>query len=187
MKKIVLLITLLAVSGCIPSFQLKGKGEARMWDSYSVAVTEDVNELKTGTSILWTQDGPILEAIEFWKPLADGDSLPLNYTPSNADKAPAYRADMTPEEVVEMIRGSFALTALTPTKVDHLRPADFGTKQGYRVDLALSSASGDDFLSEVLFASDGKKLYALYFNGRATHYFEARKPVFDQIVSSIQF
>lgn len=187
MKKILALMALCTIVGCAPSFTLKEAGKAKIWNSYTVAVVEDVNELKTDNSILWTKDGPILETIEFWKPLSPGDQLPLNFRPGSEEKVPEFREDMTPEEVVEFIRSSFSSTPLIPTNIDGLRPMDFGTKTGYLVDLELSSQKGDDFKSQILFTNSDGKLYALYLNGRATHYFEARKPVFDEIVSSIQF
>ena len=187
MKKIFTLMAILMIASCMPSFQLKKMGNTKIWDSYTVAVEEDINELKTEKSILWTQNGPILEMIEFWKPLSSGDTLPINFSPKNGKKAPTYRADMTPEEIAELIRASFSLSPLVLTSMGDLKPQKFGSKPGYRVNLNLSSQKGDDFRSEILFSSIENRLYAIYLSGRSTHYFQARKPVFDRIIASIQF
>lgn len=188
MKFIQMLAIALLLSACIPSFKLLKTGDAKMWDSYTVSTPEDINELRSDKAVLWTQDGNILESIEFWKPVVSGDKLPVAFFPvSNKDKAGSFRADMTPEEIVEVISDSLSLTQFSLSNISNLRPAQFGTKSGYLTDVRLALTDGSNFRGHVLFTVFDDKLWIIYYMTRRTHYYDARKPVFDSVIRSIQF
>jgi|TARA_R110002072_G_scaffold93707_2_gene207638 hypothetical protein len=186
MRVFIILLFSLVVASCVPTFQLKKTDQATtMWNSYSVTTSENINELKSENSVFWTQDGPILERIEFWEPVSDGETLPLAYMSGNEAQADRFRADMTPEEVVELLRNGFSLMPLTPTFFGNLQPMPFGDKPGYLMDVDLSAKDGSDFKGNILFTTHQDRLMVIYFTARETHYYETRRPYFDAVVQSI--
>ncbi|MFT6557383.1 hypothetical protein [Sneathiella sp.] len=187
MKKICAVFLLLVTTACVPAFTLKTPGEAKPWKTYSVSLQEETNELVTDKTIAWTKYGLALDVIEFWRPVKEGESVPVLYSPANADKAPTFRADMTPEEILELIHGSLRLTELVPGRFTNLRPQGFGTKQGYLADFQLSNNQGDNFSGLILFTSATGKLEAVTLIARSLHYFETRKKTFDAISASLQY
>tara|TARA_R110000772_G_scaffold220969_2_gene331382 strand:- start:25 stop:600 length:576 start_codon:yes stop_codon:yes gene_type:complete len=186
MRLLIILLSTFLIASCAPMFQLKQTGQSSMWNSYSVATSENINELKNDKSVMWTQDGPILERVEFWVPVSDGEKLPLIFSSGNETRAGTFRSDMTPEEVVELVRNGFFLTTLTPTFIGNLQPASFGEAQGYLIDVNLSAKDGSDFQGNLLFATVDGKLMTVLFIAQETHYYETRRPYFDKVVNSIK-
>jgi len=186
MKKILVLAVALLMTGCQTTKLLK-VGDSKMWDSYTVATSEDINVMKMGSYVTWTQYGRILVLVQFWRPVEDGRSLPFIYPFGKDEKAPKFKSSMSPDEVVEIYRSGITLTGKVVTKVSELAPVNFGTKQGYRFDLNSSSPKGVDFRSQIVFTLEGGKLYMVDFTANATHYFELRSPFFETAVASIQF
>lgn len=187
MKKILVLALVLLTTGCLQSAKLLKVGDSKMWDSYTVATSEDINETKSGNLVSWTQYGPILELVQFWKPVEDGKKLPFTFTSASEGKAPVFKSAMSPDEVVEIYRSSIVLVGHAVTKVTPLEPVNYGSKQGYRFDLHSSDANGVDYRSRSVFTLDSGKLYLITLTANATHYFEKRTPFFDSAVASIQF
>ena len=187
MKKILVFALVLLITGCLQSAKLLKVGDSKMWDSYTVTTTEDINETKSNYSVAWTQYGPILELVNFWKPVTDGKTLPFIFPGDNQEKAPKFKTGMLPDEVVEIYRSSITLTGNVVTKVTSLEPVNYGSKQGYRFDLNSSNSKGVDFRSRTVFTLDDGKLYLVTLTANATHYFELRTHFFDNAVASIQF
>jgi len=187
MRKFVALAIMLALAGCAQSFQLQKAGRSSMWKSYSVATSEDINELVSEQAVAWSQYGPILEIVNFWKPVKEGAVLPFTYRAGNAAKAPKYRSGMSPEEIIEIYRTSVGLTGRVITATSRLQPIQIGAQQGYQFDMESSSPDGMDFKSRILFAVVVDELYLIDLTANATHYFTSRLPAFDMMVSTIEF
>jgi hypothetical protein len=187
MRLLIILACAIIVSAC-NTYQVPKAGSAKLWSSYQVTVPENINQLKQDHVVLWTQDGPLLDNIEFLKPISDGSKLKLNFQPANnSEKAGEFRADMTPEEIIEFLDDSLSLTSLPSHELTNLRPANFGSKTAYMVDWASSTPEGANYQGNILFTVDDNKLWLVLFKAFKTHYFENRKPVFDSVVKSIQF
>ncbi len=170
------------------TYEVPKAGSTKLWSAYQVSVPENINQLKDTNVVLWTQDGPLLDSIEFFAPIADGKKLPIVYKPANnKEKAGRFRADMTPEEVVEFLGDSLSLSGLPSNKFTGLRPATFGSKAAYIVDLSSSNAEGANYDGHVLFVVEDAKLWIVFFRAFKTHYYSSRKPVFDEVIKSIQF
>jgi hypothetical protein len=187
MKKIAGLVLLMLVAGCVPSFQLLKSGDTKMWKSYSVAVSEDINELKSEEMVVWTQYGPILEAIRFRKPVDNNGVISFPYSPGQQDNAAKFRSNMSAEEIVELYRSGLTITGLIVTETSDLTPVKFGTKQGYQFDINVSTSDGADYKARVLFTVDNDKLYIIDLTAQALHYFDYRAPFFQQTTASLQF
>lgn len=187
MKKLFALMSVVLVTGCIQSYQLLKSGDTKMWNSYTVATSENINELKTNNFVSWSQYGPLLEQIRFFKPIADGDKIPFTYKNENAAKVPSFRTGMTPEEVVEIYRSSVTLGGSILTAVSDLEPVTVGNAQGYAFEAKLSSPKGKDFKGKVIFSERAGKLYLIELGAHATHYYDSRLGFFDGVITSIKF
>jgi len=187
MKKLFVLALLFIVAGCINTAQLKKAGNVKPWNSYSVALSEDINEYRQSETIIWTRYSVGLERVDFMKPVKDGGKIPFAIAPQKSEPAPKYRKDMTPEEIAEFVRDSIAYANSIPQEWTDLRPASFGTKQGYAFNMEFSNAEGDDYKAEFLFTTEMGHLDMIVFHGRRLHYYDHRKPFFDGIVSSLQY
>ncbi|WP_169569902.1 hypothetical protein [Sneathiella limimaris] len=187
MRKLLVLFSLLLVTACIPSYKLLKTGNRVMWDSYTVATAENINEMQSEKAISWTQYGPILENIQFIKPLKEGDKIPGDYKDDVASKVPAYRTGMTPEEVVELYRSSVSLNGKVVTEISELTPRDIGGLAGYSFEAFVSTPKGKDLRVKIYFVEKDSKLYLIEFGARAVHYYQARLQTAEQVVNSLTF
>ncbi|WP_025899278.1 hypothetical protein [Sneathiella glossodoripedis] len=187
MKKILILVSLMIIAGCVPSYELLKSGDTKMWNAYTVSTPENINEMKLDGLVSWTKYGPLLEQIRFLKPIGEGDKIPFIYSSENESKVPTYRSGMTPEEVVELYRSSNTLGGTIVTAISELEPVNLGGGQGYTFVASLSSPKGKDYKSKVYFTEHEQKLYMIEFGAHATHYFEHRQDFVQDVVTSIKF
>lgn len=187
MKKLVVLISALVLSACVGNYELLKTGDKKMWGSYTVASSEDINELKTDELISWTQYGPLLEQIRFFKPVADGKLLPYTMTDDQKKKSPKYRSGMTPEEFVEVYRSTNMVAGTVITNISELQIMNAGGVDGYSFEVNASSRQGKDYKALVYFTEQNGKLYMIEYGAHATHYYSARKPFAKDVLASLKF
>ncbi len=185
MKKLLLLGVVLFLAGCVTSYDLKKTGDAKLWSAYSVSNQETLNETKSEKVIVWTKYGPILEAIQFWKPVEDGQLLPLNSS-VESDKRQRYQSDMTISEIVEIYREDLTGTGKIVISMTEPETVSFGGKEAYRVQSILSDKNGYDFKNELILSVIDDKLYMIELTSAAVHYFDERKKTFDKVIQSIK-
>ena len=172
----------LALAGCA-AWTLVGTERQRVADSYTVAPQVQWSRFKQGNAELWTVDGPALQALRFFEPIDDGDSL---FSRAGDDKLPSYRAAMSETEIQEFIVHSFERAGAAQVETMGLRPWRAGALSGFRFEMSFLSNNGLEMLGTVAGAVHGQKLLLITYTGTRVHYFPRWQEVVDRVLASIQ-
>jgi hypothetical protein len=137
-----------------------------------------VNVPGRGRSVLWTQDGITVDALEWWVGIADGQ----NIVDQPSDKRPlTFRSTMQPHEVVALFEGVYGRDGSSFT-VDKLTPVEFLGGSGYRIDYTVLRKIDDVRVSGMAwFAVRGGQLHALTFTAPRLGFFPRHQPKVEQV------
>lgn len=189
----VVLAVLVGAAGCAP-YSLVEPSRTRIGESYSVEPQIRWTSLRDqGRTELWTVDGPALEHLRFVKDVADGQTLlgRAITTPGPGgretpeDRQPRFRATMTPSEIIELVVDTWTLIGATQIEATGLRPAKFGSIDGFRFDLAFVWADGVDARAIVAGAVVRQRLQLIVYSGTRLHYFDKHRPAVDRLIDSV--
>ena len=140
---------------------------------------------------VWTANGLPLDSITFVAGVPSGEPIFKRSAAVNSenDPFPAFNAEMTPSEIVELVEATLAKAAQTSLfETANLQPMRFGGVDGFRFDISYvrrnDEVDRDGFVAGTV--RDGK-LYLIIFSG--TRLFHARQltPQAEEIVRSVQF
>lgn len=187
----VLLAVLLSISGCAP-YALIEPTRTRIGESYSIDPQIKWTSLREGgRTELWTVDGPALESLRFVKDVGDGQSLlgravVVDERQVSEDKQPRFRAAMTPSEVVELVADTWSLFGAAKIRATGLRPAKFGTADGFRFELAFVWDDGVEAEATAIGAVIKQRLQLIVYSGTRLYYFGKYRLTVDRLVESIR-
>ena len=147
--------------------------------------------------IVWTVDGPLLEAIQFFKPIKDGYPLFSFYEDFNDyKKLPVFKKDMTAIEVQEFVADSMTMAGggrqsmsnMMGFDIDgkNLRPFRFGSYPGFRFDITYLSPVGLLYEGFVVGAVVDEELYLIGYTGTMEYYYPKHKDDAERLVLSIE-
>jgi len=187
---VVLLALLLSASGCAP-YAVIEPARTRIGDSYSVDPQIRWTSLREGgRTELWTVDGPALQSLRFMKDVGDGQSLLGRSVSSEErevpeDKQPRFRATMTPTEIVELVADTWSLFGASKIRATGLRPAKFGTVDGFRFELAFVWGDGAEAEATAAGAVIKQRLQLIMYSGTRLYYFDKYRVTVDRLLESI--
>lgn len=181
--RLLLLSCVLAFAGCANVAKIS-TGEVIVENRITMkldAAWNQVNLPGRGKSVLWTQDGITIDALEWWVGVADGQNL----ADLPSDKRPlTFRSAMQPHEVVALFEGLYGRDGSTFT-LDKLTPADFLGGSGYRVDYTVLRKFDDVRVSGMAwFAVRNGQLHALTFTAPRLGFFPRHQPIVEQVARS---
>jgi hypothetical protein len=179
---LIALAALIGLTAC-SVYSSAGLERRKIADFYTVAPQIEWSRYKDGKFEIWTVDGPDLDAVHFTEALADGDVL---YLVQGREDVPRFRHNMSESEVMEFVVDSYAAAGAQKVAALNLTPAPFGSRPGFRFDLAFQNTSGLDKLGSVIGTMKDGKLYLILFTGAAQHYFPKYKPTADALFASIR-
>lgn len=141
------------------------------------------NQINFGNrkSVLWTQDGVPLDALEFWVGVKDGDTL----AEVSKDKRPlVFKPAMAPHELVALFEGLYGRDGST-FKLLRLAPADFLGGKGLRFDYEVVRKADDVTVQGVAWAVvQGNELFAMTFTAPRLGFFARHLPKVEQAAAS---
>lgn len=176
------------VTGC-GTYDLIEPHRTAIGDLYTVEPQIRWSTVRRGIIELWTVDGPSLQALRFVKGLKDGE--PLFYTRSLngriSSEQSRFSLKMTPSEIADFVADSMAALGAEKTEIKNLRPASFGSAQGFRFELTFLSAEGLDEQAMAIGAVIKEKLYLLLYSGIEVYYYPKHKGDVEKMIQSIQF
>jgi hypothetical protein len=190
MKNVLLAaLAALTLCGCMPSYRLVKPGAVPVGNQ-AMTVTPGVawNRIPRGSRHLeweeaWTQNGPLLDSIEFVSGMPDGKSLVKQRRKADAQVA-KFRADMSPTDLVSMIETVYRVGGITVFAVDSVDPVPFLGGTGLRMNFHFAPGDGMGRRgTAVLRVVDGK-LYLIKLEGVTSHYYAASQPEFERLVAS---
>ena len=132
----------------------------------------------------WTENGAGLDSIGFIGGLPDGEAIVKQRRKADR-KVPAFRATMSPQDLVAMIETAYRIragAALFETR--GVTPARFLGAPGLQFDFAYVGADEVKRRGRAVLAVVDGRFYCVSLDGAALHYFDAALPDFTAIVAS---
>src|SRR5262249_30254337 len=130
-------LALLVTAGCAP-FGLVESRRTAVGPALTVEPQRQWTTIRSGQAGLWRVDGVPLGGIRFATPLADGQPL----FPERGPKQPAFRATMTPSEIMELVGDGWAAAGAQQVQVGNLRPRKLGGVDGFGFDMTYLHRNG---------------------------------------------
>lgn len=182
MRRLVLVFTLSVVLAACTTYSLVEVERRTIAETYTIDPQVTWSTRKQGHTEVWTIDGPTLEGIWFFKNVGDEDTM---FEVPDKDKAPHFKKDMTPSEIMEFVVDSMAGPKTADVKSVNLRPMAFGSAKGFRFEMTFYE---DGLLMDAIVAGAiiQDKLQLILYYGAREHYFSQHKGSAEGILSSIK-
>lgn len=184
----VLLLASALTAGCAVVTLVEPK-RTTVGDAYSVEPQIRWTSLPARTGMeLWTVDGSGLQSITFVKGVADSQPVVRGLIQGGApeDKRPKFRKGMTPSEIMELLVDSYALFGNQKIETANLRPAKFGTADGFRFEMTFVLRSGLEMQALAAGVVVKDRLHALIYSGTRAHYFPKYRDTVERVLASVQ-
>lgn len=132
----------------------------------------------------WTVAGASLHQLRLYGDLASGDTL---FPEAPAKRMPAYDGRGRAHEVAELLRASLSRMGAVEVQTSNLRPAPFGERDGFRLDLSFAAGSGLRYRGLAAGTGDdeGRLQLILYFGARE-HHFPAYEETVERLIGSVR-
>lgn len=187
---IVLLVASLTLTGCVTGYQLVSpapvsvsKGTMKVKPSIAWN-RQSSNAYTIPQEENWTQNGPLLDGVTFVGALENGKAI-ARQRPKDDRKVPAFRSDMTPQDLVSMIESMYRIKAgATVFETTGVKPVTFLGVPGVQFDYNYVAADEVKRRGRSVFAVIDGKLYLMSLDGAAVHYFDAALPEFESMAGS---
>lgn len=182
MKRLLLLVILLATSACV-SPTLKPGATVRVGP---IAVTSPIAWSQFGTQDQrdLTIDGFSLNRLLISVKLRPGQHVFRQSTAGQKrNEGVRYRADMNANEIQDLIVDGLTEAGFVDVRAEGLRPARLAGRAGLRFELAMASPSGLRYRGMVL-AEGGTELEMLLFFAPEEYYFERDREAVEAIFRS---
>jgi len=121
---------------------------------------------------VWTQNGISLDRLVLIPGIAAGDGI---YRPDDITDYPAFRADMTDTELVELVARTIEMAQganRTEVTTGNLRPQQFAGTPGILFDLQATVHDGPAYLGTAGAFVTERRLFLVYFLGASPWYNE---------------
>lgn len=181
MLRLLLLVAALAIGGCT-SYTL-AKAERQAVGRYSVQPQIAWNKVRENNVEVWTLDGPVLQAVRFYDPLKPGDTLIR--TAKDQERMPKWRAEMTPDDVMEFVAQSLVVAGASAVETANLAPAQLGSAPGLRFDLQFATTDGVTMKGFVVAAPINDELALVIYTGHEEHYYARYRPAAEALIASL--
>ncbi len=153
-----------------------------------VKVTSEISwakeESPSISGTVWTADGGELDALIFVTGVSEGKPL-IKFDGARLKELRVYKADMIPDDVMELLTSNFGHIGYDQIKTANLKPAPFGATQGFRFDLDFLTKEGLAMKGEALAAQRGKTLDLILYMAPGEYYYDHYAPTVEKVFSSV--
>jgi len=153
-----------------------------------VKVTTDIAWAKQDwpsvSGTVWTNDGIELDALMFFTGIPEGKPL-IRPDAARTKELRIYKADMIPDDVMELLTSNFGHIGYQQIKTANLHPVPFGAAQGFRFDMDFVTKDGLQMKGEALAAQRGKALDLILFMAPAEYYYGRYAPNVEKVFTSV--
>ncbi len=165
------------------TYNLIEPGQVAICDLYSVKPGIEWSEVKKGDIRLWTVNGAELESIRFINDIREGVAI-IDITEEKHETP--FRPSMSETELVDAVVDAFSLSGAQQVEAKNLRPAPFGSLQGFRFELAFLNEDGLEKNGVVIGTIAADSLYLIIYTGARLHYFPKYAGEFETMIASIE-
>lgn len=132
----------------------------------------------------WTLNGPVLDGLSFIGGLPS--NRPIVYQRRRDDRrVPDFRADMTPQEIADMIESFFLIRGgSVEFNTTGLKPRTFLGQPGFQFDYNHLGGNEVERSGRAVGAIVNNRLYLILFDAARLHYFPTGVQEFERIVES---
>jgi hypothetical protein len=134
---------------------------------------------------LWTEDGAALDSLMFFTGIAPGKPL-IDANGVDDKELKVYQAGMLPDDVMELLSTNFSKLGYQQTHAANLRPAPFGSAEGFRFDMTFTTSDGLEMKGAALFTQRGGKLDLILFIAPTEYYYDHFSPTVEKVFGSVQ-
>ena len=187
---LLLSLTCLGLSGCIPTYSLVRADKSVPVASGTMKVKPaiDWNKAPPGASSMlkaevWTQNGPVLDAIVFLGGVKDGTAI-VQQQKKEERKVPVFQSSMTPQDLVAMVESYYRIRAgATIFETENLKPTTFLGSKGLDFSYRYIGSDNVKRRGRTVLAVIDQRLYLMTLDG-AVYYFGAAQPQFEALLAS---
>lgn len=148
-----------------------------------IAWAEQASPTVSGT--VWTADGVELDALMFFTGVQQGKPL-VKPDAVRTKELRVYKTDMIPDDVMELLSSNFGHIGYQQVKTANLKPAPFGSAQGFRFDLDFLTQDGLEMKGEALAAQRDKTLDLILFMAPTEYYYDRYTPTVEKVFASVK-
>lgn len=134
---------------------------------------------------LWTADGVALDAMMFFTGIESGKPL-IQVNGQDKTDVRKYKVGMVPDDVMELAASNLGKMSYHQIATSNLRPAPFGSVDGFRFDLTGSTQDGLKVKGMALGAQRNNKLDLLLFVAPDEYYFGRYADTVDKLFASVK-
>ena len=132
----------------------------------------------------WTADGTVLDNLMFFTGITPGQPL-VSVVGVDKKEVLKYRAGMVPDDVMELLASNIEKLGYRQIATSNLRPAPFGSADGFRFDLACTTTEGLKVKGKSIAAQRGGKLDLVLFLAPDEYYFGHYSDKIESLFASI--
>jgi hypothetical protein len=173
------MIPLLMLGGCAAPYTLVNPGPVAV-EGVTVQAGSGWNNAPAHqrayarkNSVAWTKDGLLLDRLVIIPGVPDGE--PLLVAARQSQAMPAFRADMLPNELEELVESTivkFFGEGQAVVNTSNLRPHRFGENRGVMFDLSATVTDSPEYRGVVGAFVVNDSLNVLYYLGAVPYYYE---------------
>ena len=137
---------------------------------------------------LWTIDGPLLNSLYLIPNVRERDFVFLGQrqTKRRPDGA-FYHRGMRPDELRDLIADGLRATGAVNVTTSNLRPATFGSREGFRFEMTLDSESGLKYRAMAAAFEHEKGLALALFYAPAEYYYPRDEAKVSAMLDSLRW
>lgn len=189
MRKIHLLLpaaALILLSGCNPYTLIEADKPASVGTLSVMPQIAWADARSPGLDgTMWTADGPNLDALMFFPGIKPGKPLVKGYG-VDRDKLQVFKADMVPDDVMELLASNLATLDYQQIQTANLRPAAFGAADGFRFEITCTTKSGLLMKGAAIAAIRDGKLDLILFLAADEYYYGRYSEAVERLFASIK-
>jgi len=176
------------LAGCGPKRNLIVANQGLVVYDFQLQTSLDWSRAKGPRVEMWTIDGIPLNRFLVIARIKPNEHV---YLASKERKSrpdgPWYRPGMRPDEIRDVLADALRSGGWTRISTSNLRPVKFGTVDGLRFEITMTSDSGLVYKGEFGAAEHKGTLTHFSWTAPAEYYYDRDRAAVDKMISSIQF
>jgi hypothetical protein len=182
MRNLLLLLALLALSGCVSVAKVE-TGQRAVGERMTVTLEGAWNHIDApgiGPAQHWTNEGLPVDHLALYAGIKDGQAIHAAQ-PGGEQKTFSFRSSMQPEEIVAMFEGMLSRDG-SRFGLTKMEPVQFGGRKGFRFEYSLTRKRDSVLLNGFGYGTVSKgELFAILFQAPRLHFYPMYSARADQI------
>lgn len=184
MNRLMALAVVLLTAGCAQATLVAADKPVAVGNGVTVMPQQQWNQLNTD-HILWTADGPNVNAVHFYTGIKPGKPL-FHIFGVNDKELGVYDAKMLPNDIQDLVVSTIAKQGLQNVRSGNLSPCPFGGTTGFCFDLDFSTKDGLQMKGMTMARKQNDTLDLFLFEAPSEYFYGQLSPVVSKVFASAQ-